>query len=126
MLPLVTVFAAVIIGLTDRTWNIYYLGFYFMLVLLTALIWMTIFSGCAAVSMDIVFKGSIRRRYMKIESAKLENIEVNKKQYIIQAIIALGIGIILYILFDLFLGLWIGAPNMPLWNKIAMVFLHGQ
>jgi len=126
ILPLIAIFAAASFGLTNRTWNIYYLGFYLMLIFLTALIWMSIFLSCAASSMDLIFKGYINRKFININPEELDRIKPSRKLYLIQGAITLGIGILLHILLDLLFGAWVGAPNMPFWFKIAMVFLHGQ
>ena len=129
LIPIIIVFLLFNLALLVRpidTWNIYYLGFYLGVFLITIFLWTVVFVTASVASIPDAFIGYLKRKFPDTDLTPLESYKVLKKQYYIMFISAIIVGIVVYLLLNALLDYWLGAGARPLWDKLAMALLHGQ
>lgn len=107
MLPLFVTFMVATLAVAPRPWNIYHLGIFFCIKIMTATIW------CGGV-VQLGLSGKDGKG------------SAPWWLHVLNAIASVAVFLVFYILLDAVLEPWLGAMNMPLWFKIAVAFLHGQ
>ncbi|MHA1683912.1 MAG: hypothetical protein ACTSUE_23440 [Promethearchaeota archaeon] len=104
-LPVLVVFGTASLTNIGRPWNIFDLGMYIGVIIILSTSWVTVLvlSSLAAI------QGNIK-----------------SKHYVFKVLMSFVAFLAIYIMMDQVLGYWMGAVDLPLWYKLADVFLHGQ
>jgi len=129
LIPIIIVFLVFNLALMVRpidTWNIYSLGIYLGVFLITIFLWMVVFVTASVASIPEAFLGYLKRKFPETDLTPLKSYKVPIKQYYIMFVSAIIVGVVLFILLNSLLDFWLGAGTRPLWDKIAMALLHGQ
>ena len=97
------------------TWKIYNLGIYLGFSVFLMFIWVTIFqvSSLPSIRLQLNLKDDHKR-------------VIQFYQYGFKAIWSTVIFTVFCFLLDYVLKWWIGAPDMTLWQRVAMLLLHGH
>ncbi|MHA1273661.1 MAG: hypothetical protein ACTSQJ_12215 [Promethearchaeota archaeon] len=130
-LPIISVLLIANIGVVGKSsnygsWNFYYLSLYFAVIIITTFLWTIVFIVESVTSVKYIFSGYIQRKNKNNYELYLENLNIPKMQYLSKAVIVIISGFLMYMGINYLLDIWLGATNMPLWNKLAMLFMHGQ
>jgi hypothetical protein len=97
------------------TWKIYNLGVYLGMIVVIMFIWVTIFQISSLPSI---------RLQLNLEDKHKRVIQFY--QYGFKAIWSTVIFTVFCFVLDSILKIWLGAPDMTLWQRIAMLLLHGN
>ncbi len=98
-----------------QTWKIYNLGIYIGMIVIVIFIWVTIF--------QVSSLSSIR---LQLNIVDFEKPIIPFYQYGFKAIWSTVIFTAFCLIVDWGLELWLGASSMSLWEKLAMLLLHGN
>lgn len=114
-LPIVVVLIIVNITLFRSTWKIYTLGIYLAIVMIIIFLWVTLFQVSSLTSI---------RAQLHVDKKRKRIIPFY--QFGFKAIWSTVLFTAFCFALDFALGLWLGASEMSLWSKLAMLILHGN
>ncbi len=114
-IPIIIVMTIANITCFRQTWKIYNLGIYIGILMILMFIWVTIFQISSLPSIRTQLKEDIPRKRV-----------IPFYQFGFKAIWSTVFFTVFCIALDLLLEWWLGATEMSLWSKIAMLLLHGN
>jgi hypothetical protein len=114
-IPVIVVLLITNLSLFRQTWKIYNLALYLGVIVVLMFIWVTIFqiSSLPSIRLQLDLKDK-RKRVIEFY------------QFGFKAIWSTVIFTVFCFLLDYLLKLWLGAPDMNLWQRLAMLLLHGN
>ena len=114
-IPIIVVLIVTNITCFRQTWKIYNLGIYLGLVTSIIFIWVTIFQVSSLPSIRIQLKEEIAHKRI-----------IPFYQYGFKAIWSTAFFTVFCVVLNFLLEWWLGASDMSLWAKLAMLILHGN
>ncbi|TFG21395.1 MAG: hypothetical protein EU530_00130 [Promethearchaeota archaeon] len=114
-IPIIVIFFIANITCFRQTWKIYNLGIYLATLMILTFIWVTIFQISSLSSIRTQLKEDITRKRI-----------IPFYQFGFKAIWSTVFFTVFCIALDFLLKWWLGAIDMSLWSKLAMLLLHGN
>ena len=114
-IPVILVLIIVNITAFRDTWKIYNLAIYLAMIVFLIFIWVTIF--------QISSLSSIK---LQLDYEEKQTRIIPFYQYGFKAIWSTVVFTAFCLLLDWGLKIWLGAPDMTLWQRLAMLLLHGK
>ncbi len=114
-IPIIIVMTIANITCLRQTWKIYNLGIYIGILMVLMFIWVTIFQISSLPSIRTQLKEDIPRKRV-----------IPFYHFGFKAIWSTVFFTVFCLALDFILEWWLGATDMSLWSKIAMLLLHGN